>query len=168
MNPLLIIKLTSFKKELSIAFSAILLLLCLPIIAVLSITNVNALTKPGVILYNGPSYPGDEYAFGNCTYWVALRRAQIGEPIPNTWGNASQWAINATFDGYTVDQTPSYGAIMQTSNTDSGLGHVAFVESVEPNGNWSISEMNVIGFDEVDYKELSPSAAFQYSFIHEY
>jgi surface antigen len=47
------------------------------------------------------------------------------------------------------------------------MDHVSFVESVEPNGDWNISEMNVIGFDEVDYKEMSPSTVFQFSFINE-
>ncbi len=168
MNPFFFIKPNSFlKKILILAFSASSLVICMPVIAVLSITNVSALTKPGIILYNGPIYSGDEYAFGNCTYWVALRRAQIGEPIPNTWGNAAQWAINAVLDGYTVNHVPSYGAIMQTPNVDAGLGHVAFVESIDSDGTWHISEMNVVGFDEVDYKEMPLSAASNYSFIHE-
>jgi surface antigen len=47
--------------------------------------------------------------------------------------------------GYRVDHIPQQYAIMQT---DAGsLGHVAFVESVEPDGSWTISEMNVVGWD---------------------
>jgi surface antigen len=158
---------SSLNRLLIVAFSAMALILCLPILAVLSITNASALSQAGITLYNGPAYPGDEYAFGNCTYWVALRRAQIGEPIPNTWGNAATWAINAILDGYKVDHQPSYGAIMQTPNAAGGLGHVAFVEAIEANGEWQISEMNVVGFDEVDNKTLPLSAAISYSFIHE-
>ena len=135
--------------------------------AVLTITNASALSQSGITLYDGPSYLGDNYAFGNCTYWAALRRSQIGEPIPNTWGNASTWAINAILDGYVVNHIPSYGSIMQTPFAAGGLGHVAFVESVDADGIWNISEMNALGFDEVDYKNMPLSAAVGYSFIHE-
>jgi surface antigen len=103
------------------------------------------------------------YDFGNCTYWVAERRAQIGQPIPDTWGDAEAWADQAAADGYSVDHTPAYGAIMQTA---AGVGHVAFVESVDSDGTWHISEMNAIGFDEVDYKALPASIVANFYFIH--
>jgi len=61
---------------------------------------------------------------------------------------------------------PSKGAIMQISNVDHGLGHVAFVESVDPDGTWHISEMNVVGFDEMDNKAMHTSSATDYNFIH--
>ena len=108
-------------------------------------------------------YGGDQYDYGNCTYWVSLRRMQIGEPIPNTWGDAYNWADAATYYGYIVNHIPTPGAIMQTP---AGSGHVAFVENVEPNGTWHISEMNAIGFDEVDYRSLPGPAAAGYDFIH--
>jgi surface antigen len=56
---------------------------------------------------------------------------------------------------------------MQTPYAAGGLGHVAFVESVSTDGTWYISEMNAVGFDEVDYKTMPSSAATEYSFIHE-
>jgi surface antigen len=46
------------------------------------------------------------------------------------------------------------------------VGHVAFIESVDADGTWHISEMNAIGFDEVDYRALPASAAANYYFIH--
>lgn len=106
------------------------------------------------------------YAAGNCTWWAAARRAETGHPIPNSWGNAASWARRATQDGYAVDHTPSTGAIMQTANSARGLGHVAFVESVDPDGTWHISEMNVIGLGAVDHKAMPPAAAASYNFIH--
>jgi surface antigen len=108
-------------------------------------------------------YAGDQYAFGNCTYWAALRRAQMGRPVPNTWGDAVYWAGRAELGGYAVDHTPARGAIMQTS---WGSGHVAYVESVDANGTWHISEMNVVGFNKVDYRAMPPAAAGRYEFIH--
>jgi surface antigen len=112
------------------------------------------------------SYVND-YAWGNCTYWVDERRAEIADPIPSTWGNAATWAERAEADGYVVNHTPSPGAIMQLPNVDYGLGHVAFVESVDSDGIWNISEMNVEGLDVVDHKAMPASAAADYFFIHD-
>jgi surface antigen len=120
----------------------------------------------GVAVLGDFTYPGDDYAPGNCTYWVYARRAQVGEPIPNSWGNASTWAFYATIDAYKVDHTPSKYAIMQTPDVDNGLGHVAFVESVDPDGMWHISEMNVLGLYIVDHKAMPASTAANYNFIH--
>lgn len=155
----------SLKKELCITLGVLVSLISMPMIAVMTLTHADSLSTAGSV-YNAASYPGDDYAWGNCTWWVSIRRSQIGEPIPNSWGNAATWAIRAQADGYLVDSTPSYGAIMQISTVDNGLGHVAFVESVSVNGDWTISEMNVKGLDVVDYKTLSGAEAANYSFIH--
>jgi surface antigen len=120
----------------------------------------------GVVVLGDYSYPGDSYAPGNCTYWAYARRAQVGEPIPNSWGNAATWAFYAGIGGYTVDHTPTQYAIMQTANSTQGLGHVAIVESVDPDGTWNISEMNVLGLYIVDHKAMPASAAANYNFIH--
>ena len=139
----------------------------LPMLAVVALAGSNPLSTTAT-LYNGPLDLTDRYDFGNCTYWVFLLRKQINEPIPNTWGNAATWAERAQLDGYLVDHTPSYGAIMQISNVDNGLGHVAFVEKVDPiTGAWTVSEMNVIGFDVVDTKTLKTTQALAYNFIHQ-
>lgn len=120
----------------------------------------------GVVVLGDYSYPGDNYAPGNCTYWVYARRAQVGLPISNSWGNAATWAFFAGINGYQVDHTPTQYAIMQTANSAQGLGHVAFVESVDPDGTWNISEMNVLGLYIVDHKAMPASAAANYNFIH--
>ncbi len=107
------------------------------------------------------------YARGNCTWWVSYRRFQINDPIPQWWGNAATWASRAARDGYTVDHRPSPGAIMQTANSAGGLGHVALVESVDPDGTWHISEMNFYGYGVVDHRANPPSLASSYNFIHD-
>ena len=128
--------------------------------AVISTTTVG--------LYEGSEIAGDTYAWGNCTYWVYALRLSAGDPIPTTWGNAATWAIRAAIDGYIVNDTPSVGAIMQISNVDGGLGHVAYVTAVDPTtGAWTISEMNVEGLDVIDIKTLPAVDALQYSFIHD-
>jgi surface antigen len=172
MIPLLLLtKARSAKKELLLIFGVIGFLIILPPIVLVSMTNASALIKSGdnndVTLYTDPAYPGDLYDYGNCTYWAAMRRAQVGLPIPNTWGNAATWAIRALLDGYKVDHVPSQYAIMQIPTVANGLGHVAFVEGVDTDGTWHISEMNVAGFDEVDNKDMPAAAAKSYGFIHE-
>ncbi len=132
------------------------------------VSGSGARVKPtDIAIMGGFSYPGDNYAPGNCTYWVFARRSEVGEPIPNTWGNAATWAPRAAKDGYVVDHTPTKYAIMQTPNSAEGLGHVAFVESVDPDGTWHISEMNVVGLYIIDDKAMPASDAKSYNFIHE-
>ncbi len=155
----------NFKYELILIFSVIFLLMALPVVTVIALIDGNTVSSTAGI-YQGPPDPQDTYAYGNCTYWAYLRRQQIGEVIPTTWGNANTWAIRAIADGYVVDHTPSYGAIMQT--TFGALGHVAFVESVDPvSGSWTISEMNVVGWDVIDNQTMTAAQASLYSFIHQ-
>lgn len=167
MNLFLFMKATrSLKIELTIVLAVVMFLLAMPMVAVMTLTHADSVSKASSV-YDVTSYPGDYYAWGNCTWWAAMRRSQINEPIPNSWGNAATWAARAQADGYLVDHTPTYGAIMQIPNVDNGLGHVAFVESVNSaDGSWTISEMNVEGLDVVDYKTLSSADAAGYSFIH--
>jgi surface antigen len=154
----------SMKMELTIVCTVIAILFCMPVIVLASVANIASLGSHS--LYDQPAVVTDAYDYGNCTYWAALRRIQIGKPIPNNWGNANTWAIHALIAGYQIDHTPSEGAIMQTSTAPDG--HVAFVESVDPkDGSWTISEMNVIGWDELDQKTLTASAASSFNFIHD-
>ncbi len=155
-------------KHLALIITTVLLLLIiLPIASVFASTNIFALASAAVTMFTAPATPTDRYAYGNCTYWVAWRRIQVGLPIPNSWGNAITWASRAAQDGYVVDHTPAKYAIMQDPNALGGEGHVAFVESVNAiSGQWTISEMNRVGWDEIDTRTLSASAASQYNFIH--
>lgn len=96
-------KLISFKIETSVILGVIVVLLILPGAAVASIANIGDLITgsitPGTsgngIFYTGDSPEDNTYAWGNCTYWVFLQRKNAGNPIPNTWGNAAEWALNA-------------------------------------------------------------------------
>ena len=168
MIPLLFMKSMSSMKKVGLLVAGVIIGICfLPMLAIIALAGSNTISTTGT-LYNGPGDTADTYAFGNCTYWVSLLRAQINEPIPNTWGNASTWASRAAKDGYLVDQDPSYGAIMQISTVDKGLGHVAFVESVNPTtGAWTISQMNVVAWNEVNEETYPALAAQQFNFIHQ-
>jgi len=79
-----------------------------------------------------PAQAANLYSTGQCTWWASARRAEVGRPIPQFWGNAKTWDDFARRDGYPVNQTPAVGAIMQS---DAGsLGHVAFVEAARADG----------------------------------
>ncbi|ARJ51211.1 LysM peptidoglycan-binding domain-containing protein [Staphylococcus lutrae] len=105
------------------------------------------------------------YDWGQCTWHVFNRRAETGQPISTFWWNADHWAANAAGDGYTVDHHPTVGSIMQ--NYDGPIGHVAYVERVNPDGSILISEMNYnTPPGVVDYRIIPASIASSYNYIH--
>ncbi|EHT6212349.1 CHAP domain-containing protein [Staphylococcus pseudintermedius] len=102
------------------------------------------------------------YTVGQCTYYVFDR---VGGAIGSTWGNASNWASAAAAAGYTVNNRPSAGAILQT--TQGAFGHVAYVESVGSDGSIRVSEMNYgYGPGVVTSRTISASQAASYNYIH--
>ncbi len=109
----------------------------------------------------------NSYAFGNCTAYAFNRRVELGLPVGSNWGNAATWAVAARADGLLVNNTPSVGAIMQNGGW---LGHVAIVESIQANGDLSISEMNATvsggGFNIIDGRIVPASVVGQYVYIH--
>jgi surface antigen len=177
MSPALLIAAFGFNKRyLALLVTSLFFITALPVIAVFSLGSAALAFLNGggsgstqsAGLYEGPLVPGDTYAWGNCTYWAFYLRLQAGDPIPTSWGNAATWATRAATDGYLVDQTPTPGAVMQTANSDGGIGHVAYVESVDSAaGTWTISEMNYLGLDIIDTRTLPVAAAIGYEFIHD-
>ena len=88
------------------------------------------------------------FPYGWCTYLPATKRKV-------TWsGNAGYWYVNAKAQGYAVGPTPKVGAIMVT--WESYLGHVAYVESVNADGSWTVSEMNYVSFGVIDLRTIKP------------
>jgi N-acetylmuramoyl-L-alanine amidase len=121
--------------------------------------------KTWTIAYGTPD--NGLYAHGNCTLYAYNRRVQLGLPVGERWGNASSWAWNAAREGLLVNNTPSVGAIMQNGGY---FGHVGIVESILPNGDLSISEMNAYvaggGYNIVSGRIVSAASAGQYLYIH--
>jgi N-acetylmuramoyl-L-alanine amidase len=113
------------------------------------------------LLGPGPSVPvaaGNRFAFGNCTYYVYNRR-QI------SWqGDAWAWYGNAQAMGFPTGRTPRPGSIMVT--WESGYGHVAYVESVNPDGSWVVAEMNWVAFNTVDRRLIQPGGVPLIGFIY--
>ncbi|EJD94288.1 CHAP domain-containing protein, partial [Staphylococcus epidermidis] len=116
----------------------------------------------GVSLSNARSASGNLYTSGQCTYYVFDR---VGGKIGSTWGNANNWANAAARSGYTVNNSPAKGAILQTSQ--GAYGHVAYVEGVNSNGSIRVSEMNYgHGAGVVTSRTISASQAASYNYIH--
>jgi surface antigen len=95
------------------------------------------------------------FSYGYCTWWVAHKRY-----IP--WrGNAYQWWWNARAFGFAEGAAPRPGAVMVLGiSGTSPQGHVAYVESVNPNGSFLVSEMNWWGvpgggWNRVDYRTVT-------------
>lgn len=101
----------------------------------------------------------NHFPAGWCTYYVASRRN-----VP-WWGDAIDWWTNARAYGYAEGQAPAVGAIMVTS--ESALyGHVAFVESVNPDGSWTVSEMNYVGWNVQSTRTIRPGQVPVVGFIY--
>lgn len=67
----------------------------------------------------------------NCTHWAWQRWYEVhGVALPR-WGNAGEWPGNAASAGFAVSSQPQVGSIVVTR--ESPLGHVAFVEALDPN-----------------------------------
>jgi surface antigen/LysM repeat protein len=118
----------------------------------------------------GVGTPDDgPYAHGNCTLYAFNRRIQLGLPVGGAgglpeWGNAGSWAPMAASEGLTVNHRPGVGSIM------ADYGHVAIVESLLPNGDISISEMNAYvsggGYNIVSGRIVIAGNVGQYWYIH--
>ncbi len=120
---------------------------------------------------NAPVYGTSGYDFGQCTYYAALRRQQIGSPVPSNLGNAITWVALAQKAGLSTGSVPHKGAIIWTppsilSAYYAQYGHVGFVEDVLPDGTVKVSDMNVKGWNVVSQRTLTAEQASAYSYIY--
>ncbi len=94
----------------------------------------------------------------------------MGMSVGNTWGDAKNWASNAQSAGYSVNNSPSVGAIMQApayTNGSYGQGHVAIVERVNGDGSILVSEMQFGGgLGDQKTRTISASQVSSHNFIH--
>lgn len=111
----------------------------------------------------GVNIPGvtGQYDCGYCTWLVAYRRYQIGNPIPPGLGNAITWYTRAIQKGMSVGSTPKAGAVIWFRSN-----HVGFVEKVSEDGSVLVYEMNVKGWDVVNYRTLTAAQASMYGYLY--
>lgn len=128
--------------------------------------------------------PANGYDFGWCTWHAANRRREIGNPVPTNLGNAVTWSARARAAGMTVSDVPIAGAVIWHDQSKSGyvaggLGHVAYVESVNADGSIIVSDMNsrgvsnpdltggpAGGWARVSYRLVTPQEFYKYDFIY--
>jgi surface antigen len=102
------------------------------------------------------------FPFGQCTWYVSQRRY-----VP--WhGNAGEWYAHAAEAGYPVGSQPRAGAIQVS--WESYVGHVSYVESVDPDGTWTVSEMNFWanggGWGRVSRRHIAPGQIPLIGFVY--
>jgi surface antigen len=120
----------------------------------------------------GANQAGDSnsnnFPYGQCTYWADYRYHQVtGHYVP--WrGNADAWASGARQFGWNVSSKPHLHAIivLQPGVQGAGwLGHVAFVERVNPDGSVYTSNMNWYaggGWGRVSYWTFYPGSGVSF------
>lgn len=85
----------------------------------------------------------NRFYYGQCTWWAANERPDIGAKV---WGNAANWIGAAQSAGLPTGSTPKVGAIVvyqPGAQGAWGTGHVAHVIAVSPDGNhFTVDEMN--------------------------
>ncbi|NEG55803.1 CHAP domain-containing protein [Bifidobacterium platyrrhinorum] len=110
---------------------------------------------------------GNAYEFSQCTWWVYVRRHELGLPVGSHMGNGNMWANSARALGYWVDNTPRHvGDIMVfragQEGTDSTYGHVAIVEKINADGSIVTSECGSVMNGKTYSKTYTNVSDFEY------
>ena len=100
---------------------------------------------------------GNNFPWGQCTYWAAQARPDIGSRVI---GNAASWLYSARASGLPTGTVPRVGSIVVYQPGVQGaawVGHVAYVTSVAPGGgSFTVSEMNFPYWGRVTYRTSYP------------
>jgi surface antigen len=128
-----------------------------------------------VVGLGGASNP---FPYGQCTYHAYEERPDVydfavahGVPrggaatattyggIPDYWWNAWRWLSNAQRVGIPTGTTPVHGALVvfPRGYGGSAVGHIAYVESVNPDGSYVVSERNWNYNSNVTLRRVQPS-----------
>ncbi|GAK30743.1 surface antigen [Weissella oryzae SG25] len=111
------------------------------------------------------TYPDNKYPFGQCTWYVYNRMKQTGHPLPwfsGDGGNGGYWGEVAKQQGFNVEANkPHEGWAVSFKGGQFGAiapyGHIAFVEHVNDDGSFLVSECNVMnpGSGTISFREIS-------------
>lgn len=124
----------------------------------------NGIIEELTILMTPDPMENNTYDDGECTFYVFDKVKADGMMIERSWGDAETWAARAKSDGYTVNNNPEKGALMQTDRGE--IGHVAYIESVNDDGSFKITEMNLSEPYEVTERTIDSENINYYQFIH--
>ena len=109
--------------------------------------------------------PVNRFYWGQCTWWAANERPDIGAAVS---GNAANWTWAAQQAGLKTGTLPAPGAIVVYQPGVQGAwysGHVAHVLSVSPDGvDFTVDEMNfpVAGRVTSRMSHIGPGVTFIY------
>lgn len=114
---------------------------------------------------------GNAYEFSQCTWWVYVRRHQLGLPVGSNMGDGWMWGWTARKLGYWVDNTPRHaGDIMVFGRGQAGVnrayGHVAIVEKINQDGSIETSESSAEYHGRTYSRVVSAKDASAFEFIH--
>lgn len=125
-------------------------------------------------IYSDPAgINGNPMVRGQCTwyawYWRATEGVRMGlraMPGGATLSHARYWATRAASLGFTVNRTPSVGAVFQT--TSGYYGHVGIVLDVYGDGSILVREMNLDsrGVGTLTEGIIPASSVSSFNYIH--
>jgi surface antigen len=113
------------------------------------------------------------YYYRECVDFVAWRLNRDAgittPPWKYTWanltplgGDAKDWKQNWISHGWTVSPVPVPGSVAWWPNSSSGLGHIAYVQAVNPNGTVALEEYNWDGKHHYSTRTINATAAAAY------
>ena len=131
-----------------------------------------------------PHDPNNIEEYGQCTYWAAEKRPDIAHDVEYVYGysqyhGAFDWEADAAEAGYPIDHAPQAGDIAAsppgytftasggTTWTAGTGGHVSYVERVNSDGSFVVSEMNAGWPLHGDIALIPARAAEGMYFIHQ-
>lgn len=132
----------------------------------------------GKLKYGEPSTKtlttmGDNtYPVGQCTWYVCNRLQETGlctdSATYNYNGNGQDWVKSLVAKGWKKSDKPKEGAVMSTfggaDQTMPEYGHVSFVEHVNSDGTFLVSECNYAGVqNKVHYRVCSPQSYYSFA-----
>ncbi len=122
-----------------------------PVVSYAASSNATSYAWGGSAVYNGG---GNGYDPGWCTWYVSIRRNQLGRPVPSNLGNAYSWYRIAKAQDLPTGLAPAVGAVA----VNEGGNHVMVVEQVNGDGTFWVSEMNSHG--QASIGDPSPAGGF--------
>lgn len=115
-------------------------------------------------------YPGNIYLQGQCTFYVKNRIHETWNiDVDNYLGNGQDWVRSLTSKyGWRATGKPEVGAVMSTAggfdSTMADYGHVSFVEAVNDDGTFLVSELNYAGNQsQVHYRVVANASYYSFT-----